>query len=414
LRAYNNTGSQNPVAQWQINWDNPWEVYNFTYSEYGPVLLDPDGAIRHTESREEAEARKDKLTVTDEFKFLLAFALGLRRVRIFEKSTGYNPEATMKVNAGLNKLPLEKWIYYGLTTCSNTEAPDGFHRTVKPVDIWILKHEDFKLECQADRSANQAAKLADIEILPFDRKNKTPQTPIKPKGVTWQKTAVEVKIPEKSNVKTVNQPYEKTSGYFAAKNRCKNKANRAARSKPKRTKLSFGNPALSPADIRKSINHQAAHFCESQNQISVGTQKIPTVTPNSCSFEQIPFNLNPESRKVQYREIFGNVVDKAGEFLEPAKNPPYSPSKSSESGLPSLKRVLYTGKSPKSPKTLDLDYDSDSSLVGFSPRPFFSPIPKEAIDLLPTVSPRSPQYSPEHTITSTSAKEGSDSSSGVD
>ena len=85
------------MAQWQINWDNPWEVYNFTYSEYGPVLLDPDGAIRHTETREEAEARKNKLTVGDEFKFLLAFALGLRRVRIFEKSTGYDPEATVKI-----------------------------------------------------------------------------------------------------------------------------------------------------------------------------------------------------------------------------------------------------------------------------------------------------------------------------
>ena len=179
LRAYNNTGSQHPVAQWQINWDNPWEVYNFTYSEYGPVLLDPDGAIRHTETRDEAEARKDKLTVGDEFKFLLAFALGLRRVRIFEKSTGYDPEATVKINAGLHKLPREKWTYYGLTTCSNTEAPGGFHRTVKPVDVWIIKFENFKLECQADRSADRAAKLADIEILPFDRKTQAKRNPNK-------------------------------------------------------------------------------------------------------------------------------------------------------------------------------------------------------------------------------------------
>jgi hypothetical protein len=257
LRAYNNTGSQHPVAQWQINWDNPWEVYNFTYSEYGLVLLDPDGAIRHTETRDEAEARKNKLTVGDEFKFLLAFALGLRRVRIFEKSTGYDPEATVKINAGLHKLPQEKWTYYGLTTCSNTEAPGGFHRTVKPVDIWIIKFENFKLECQADRSADRAAKLADIEILPFDRKTQAKRTPNKTE-VTWKKTAVEVKIPGKSEDKTVNEPYEKTSGYFAAKNRCKNKANRAARSKPKRTRLSRPQTSARASIIRQltSVNRQ--------------------------------------------------------------------------------------------------------------------------------------------------------------
>jgi len=395
LRSYNNTGNQDPTAEWQVSWDNEWEAHNFKFTEDGTKSYDPDGAIRHTESRNQAEENKAGLKRRDEFNLCLGFIPGIRHTGSSSRGQGYCQEAQIKVHAGINHLVFGKWLYIG-RTCGHTEKTSAkrFY-SVKPIDTWVKLHKNFDLECQGDFEVNQTAKIADIGTLPCQR----------PKCNPYLEHSIRIRSGHQETKESLN------AGVFKSKRRRKDRANRAAR-QIQLTDLCVNKSKLAGTDIGNHADHPKDLVSESEIKPSHKVENFPTDQQLQSS-GQVP-------AVVEYKKIFGEITKNPQKFAFPATFPPYTESWDPEKINPSLKpahgkkrsisdykRILEDQKSGLNP--LKLDYESDTSsnidlgLFGDdSPGGKFQ---EADLDLLPAAqektggfSPQSPDYSPEYRI----------------
>jgi len=405
LLIYNKTGVQDPAIQVQVNWNNEWEPYNASTTGPGNFTLDPDGAIRHQESREQAEEGRDNLRNADHFTFCLNFIPGIRSTGISKKSTAFSLEATVKVNAAINHLTVNHWYYYGRVRGHTDLNAEGIFHPAKPVDVWVQLLQPLNLECESDLTANYKASLQDLTTLPAERPtSRRIAHKITGKDTIWlgsQETAESFR-----------------AGAYSAKRRAKDRANRAFK-REKHTTFKLERPDVARADItdqprhRSNLAKQPSFRKDIKPEVAKVTQFSPVTKEQSG---QVPRQL--PGQKVAYQEIFGDIVNNPKEFLFPAEVPPFTGTgikeekqlyayltkttsrkasrlKPSDRGSSFLNPLKLEYESDPSVSASDLEY-SDSELLGDdSPGGIFNEADAHLLpEPLEPFSPHSPIYSP--------------------
>ena len=337
-------------------------------------------------------------------------------------STGYHPEGFVKINAGLNSLPTGKWFYYPRTDGASKAKISGLYTAIQPVDVWVIVHRKFDVECEHDERAEQLTDFSDIPTIP-----RTLIPKISRKETIWlgsREVPSEAPTSKKPKVRfSLTKPTVKHRANRASVRtvlpRCSSQSNFSPKS---------GNSGILVSNLRRSDKtHEHPKNPAKRITLDLTTNQISSSTAPAAEAgkavsavgKRDPSGQIPVNRvlaEAEYRKFFGKVVDDPSLFLFPNKFPPFAltsvqeadffPEKKKTKLLPKsqAKRVPIPGTKEN---PLNLDYDSDSvssagkpvgGISGNISEDDFWDSDFSDIELLPPSdspsSPKSPTYSP--------------------